>query len=278
MNKVVLNYAHFCAKVNKDLHRYYTIDDKLLKSLSNNYVWFSDPQKFNDPFDYNLSFNFENNTAEEIDLLLNDLNNSLPENHHLKKRENDLPAIRKIWIENPKLLYQIAEAINNSMAENLGVCCFSERDDIVLMWSHYGNKHRGVCLSFDIEEDKSLFGEFSFAVEYPVTYPQFNAIKEKEADDYLKRLFLYATKSSEWSYEKEVRVIRNGGNPPHRGAVRFNKNALKGIRFGYQSTLDDRNLVKNVMDGAGGYEHVRFYLAKLKHLDFGIEYEEILKQ
>jgi len=190
-----------------------------------------------------------------------------------------LQANIKKWIEQPELLYQKAKNINNRLAKNLGVCCFSEKDDIVLMWSHYGNKHQGLCLSFDIEEDKSLFGEFPFAVEYPSTYPQFNAIREKGTGDYLKRLFLYATKSIEWSYEKEVRIIRNDGNPPFRGAVVFaKKKALKAIKFGYQSTSDDRNLVKNVLNGATGYDHVRFYLAKLKHLNFGIEYEEIFQK
>jgi hypothetical protein len=124
----------------------------------------------------------------------------------------------------------------------------------------------------------SIFNEFPFAVEYPAIYPQFNAIREKDTRNNLKRLFLYATKSCEWSYEKEVRIIRNDGNPPYRGAVVFAKKALKAIKFGYQSTPDDRNLVKNVVNGATGYEHVRFYLAKLKHLDFGIEYEEIFNQ
>ena len=270
-----LNYEYFCAKINNELHRYHTIDELLLESLSDNYVWFSDPKKFNDPFDYNLSYNFENNNPGEIISYLKEIYDKLPDNHHLKRSEKDLLTIKETWIANPTLLYKVAENINNCLAKNLGVCCFSEKDDIVLMWSHYGNKHQGLCLTFDIEKDEPLFGEFPFAVEYPETYPQFNAIREKGTEDYLKRLFLYATKSSEWSYEKEVRIIRNDGNPPFRGAVMFAKKALKAIKFGYKSTTDDRNRVKDVLNGATGYDHVRFYLAKLKHLSFGIEYEEI---
>ena len=29
-----------------------------------------------------------------------------------------------------------------------GVCCFSEKKDDILMWSHYADGHKGFCLEF----------------------------------------------------------------------------------------------------------------------------------
>jgi hypothetical protein len=37
-----------------------------------------------------------------------------------------------------------------------GVLCFSESWRSTLMWAHYGDKHKGICLGFEIEDNDNL--------------------------------------------------------------------------------------------------------------------------
>jgi hypothetical protein len=71
------------------------------------------------------------------------------------------------------------------------------------MWAHYGDRHRGVCLGFDVDDAHCR----------PVGY-----IPDRLADvlnekprlgdlNFEKLLLIMTTKSSEWSYEKEQRLI-----------------------------------------------------------------------
>ena len=52
-----------------------------------------------------------------------------------------------------------------------GVLCLSECHDDILMWSHYGDSHRGICLEFKAT-NTALFGEAQ-RVKYAETYTDF---------------------------------------------------------------------------------------------------------
>jgi hypothetical protein len=54
-------------------------------------------------------------------------------------------------IDVTELLSSLSE-VTNVFLKNSSVACFSESCDNFLMWSHYANGHRGVCLEFDIKE------------------------------------------------------------------------------------------------------------------------------
>ncbi len=40
--------------------------------------------------------------------------------------------------------------VSAGVRASLGVICFSERSDSLLMWSHYADNHNGICIEFDI--------------------------------------------------------------------------------------------------------------------------------
>ena len=35
----------------------------------------------------------------------------------------------------------------------LKISCFSEEPDNMLLWSHYGNKHTGICIGFKVYQE-----------------------------------------------------------------------------------------------------------------------------
>jgi hypothetical protein len=84
--------------------------------------------------------------------------------------------------------------------------CFSRRWDSILMWSHYADRHKGICLGFDVDD------EIARPVEY-VAAPKMvgNMMVADRADFKLDEGEAIVsrwleTKFVGWSYEEEVRV------------------------------------------------------------------------
>jgi len=99
------------------------------------------------------------------------------------------------------------ESFRAGFARDYGLICMTENDWSPVMWAHYADRHRGVCYRFDVRESHRL------KVRYK---------KELHSPEELKHLppmgqlrGLLSTKSSEWRYEREHRVI-----VPLRDAVR----------------------------------------------------------
>lgn len=256
-----------CFRLNKCLHRFQRIDQNLFNSLIYNYQWFSNPKDFNDPYDCNIELDY-NNTPKEIESFIREVNH----NNNDLKDESYIVERTKQFIENPELMTLLSKQQDEKIVSKMGLCCFSERDDSLLMWSHYGDSHKGVCLSFDFREDLNFF-TVPYCVEYPEKYPKINFINEKQ-NSKLYRL-QFATKSKEWQYEQEIRIIKDERKPPYRHDVKFKKEALSSIKFGYKSLEIDQIKIKSILKQVGGYEHVKFCKAKLKRFEFGMEYEEI---
>lgn len=83
-----------------------------------------------------------------------------------------------------------------------GLICFSRAWNNPLLWSHYGDKHRGLCLGFDVPD--SLLT----SVRYVKGMRRINilspATKKQAVDRLLDRLRY--TKYEGWKYEDEVRL------------------------------------------------------------------------
>jgi hypothetical protein len=83
------------------------------------------------------------------------------------------------------------------------------------MWSHYSNCHKGIVLEFDenhpflCQFEQSNFSE-NIEVEYtserPELYIESFDITPEESMEVSKKILF--TKSTEWSYEEEYRIIR----------------------------------------------------------------------
>jgi hypothetical protein len=92
---------------------------------------------------------------------------------------------------------QIRAALQNykmEMSTRFGLICFCEDWYNPLPWSHYADKHRGMCLGFDVD-DRCLR-----AVKYVEERPNLQMPLTKESAEGL--LF---TKYRDWQYEKEWR-------------------------------------------------------------------------
>ncbi|MGD9126138.1 MAG: DUF2971 domain-containing protein [Planctomycetia bacterium] len=106
-----------------------------------------------------------------------------------------------------------------------GVCCFAERNDNLLMWSHYSDSGRGFCLEFRTEHEPfSKLHKVKYVSDIPVL-----SLYSMLANRGYKQWFdLFCTKSEDWSYEQEWRAFHAEAGT----AFGYESQALKAIYFG----------------------------------------------
>ena len=256
----------------KYLYRYQQIDKLFLRSLKKSYQWFSNPLTFNDPYDCNLNRGL---------LLEHDKGLMF---QHYKSYNNELKLNRSTFFSDRELMERVEEMYNDSDAlykrvydaikkhiQELGICCFSKSDDILLMWSHYSDKHSGICLKFDVDKDPDFFFvlyEVVYSKEFPI-YNYYQDVKQKGYRGPTRlRYHSIATKSSDWVYEEEVRVVKDVSHGKYRGEIGFKKEALVEVVFGYNTKEKDINSVIDLLR-KNNYT-ASFYKMKLKENDYGL--------
>ncbi|MDO4332786.1 MAG: DUF2971 domain-containing protein [Eubacteriales bacterium] len=93
-------------------------------------------------------------------------------------------------------------AASRNLQRTVFIACFSERPDSLLMWGHYANNHRGICVGYDL---KKLIENYDcLPVIYEEELPQ-NINNAHILKDTL-------TKYRDWEYEKEWRIIKTDEN------------------------------------------------------------------
>lgn len=94
---------------------------------------------------------------------------------------------------------------------SVAILCFSEAFDSIPMWSHYADSHSGLCIGYDAECNffNSMYScnySENVGVLKPVTYtktrPQFLL-----PCDLVNNTGDWFVKSTDWSYEKEHRIL-----------------------------------------------------------------------
>jgi len=242
---------------NGELPRYiykYTDIESLKLILEDSTLKFSKPSDFNDPFDCNITIDTENSTEEineYIEMLKKGRNLTVEQINTLKEKYH-----------NPKTLFELTNKSVKQSKESFGVSCFSRLNGNILMWSHYSEKHKGVCLKFDLLADAEFFMT-PFIVEYNNKYPKYNYIRNPVG----LAQFLLKTKSIDWEYEKEIRVMKEG-----HGLYGFNKKALVEIIFGARTSYSDRNEIRELLNKLE-YNKTTIRNAKISETDFKLEIE-----
>ncbi len=91
-----------------------------------------------------------------------------------------------------------------------GVSCFSKTYRSILMWSHYADDHKGICVEVLIDEE--------LCREKNIDIVEINYMKSIAtiADPGADAKSLLSRKLFPWKYEKEIRLFSNGKNSQKR--------------------------------------------------------------
>jgi hypothetical protein len=194
-----------------------------LDVLERRRIRFTQPAAFNDPFEFkpyiesaasqdHLREYVEQNFDEILSRELKEypiLSKLLPGESAidlLRPLKSCIPGLFQLM--EPHFLPGVSTAINSALNANVGVLCLSEIRDSLLMWGHYTDNHEGFVIGFD--QNHPFFSmrrgpedEFGFLrqVKYCHSRPRVTMANTTGTE-------WFETKSDEWAYEKEWRMMR----------------------------------------------------------------------
>lgn len=223
------------------LYKYRTFSNLTLDMLIEDHLYFADPSTFNDPLDTNPSL--------KIDVDSNVLENILEHLVEERIRAEMSAAAKSLRYNGPRTLEHIAKHSRDSVARmlsdirynannpeyevedslqfllgqyvesellrryNRGVFSLGERSDCPLMWSHYGDQHRGVCVGYSVPLDAAGdLHKISYRGSRLVPASDVAAMVngDQAARERVDKAVL-TKKAKDWGYEKEWRLIGERG-------------------------------------------------------------------
>lgn len=251
----------------------------LLELLKNDKMWLSNPEDFNDPFDCAITLISKQieveNFRHRIDNIINDLECEFTddERDYIKKSIDPAYELSKIYAKKfiptdktPKKLIEAlskpeeyAKVISDALKEeaddfyptllkdikkNMRITCFSEKNDSILMWSHYADNHRGLCVEYDFKgsEYRNPLKQFLYPVIYETKV--FDATKSFLPCSRCTDLFRHAaiTKYQDWSYENEWRYVDVSVMPGSSPSSYLNVTKPKSVYLGAKTDEEDDDI------------------------------------
>lgn len=208
-------------------------------------VFLSPPSDFNDPFDCRVTKNHHLlNTNERIEKYIEkgikgNLEYLKSQNRNIEFEENHLRERLKNLDEYQKHF----EAIDIEYTDKyLGVLSLSERWNSILMWSHYGDFHKGYCIGFEEEimRTSGFFGKGG-RVTYTNNLPKIDPIDD--GGKIMTSFYQTHFKAKEWEYEEEYRLTKlffdKPNEEPNRIAV-LPDNCIREVIIGLNTSKEHR--------------------------------------
>lgn len=141
--------------------------------------------------------------------------------------------------------------LKQTMSRRFGIICMSSSWHHPLLWSHYADKHQGICLGFDVPDH--LVTEIQY-VDDRITLQRLGKSSISELTEHDMRRVLF-TKFKSWEYESEYRVFCSLERSDPVSDLHFRSFhpdfELKEVLVGERSGAS-RARVNRVLDDLGG--------------------------
>ena len=144
-------------------------------------------------------------------------------------------------VDEKELIYSgqnVRDLFLQMYAKSTGIICMSAQWSSPLMWAHYGEKHTGVCLGFDVPDDADLFAKVNY-VNKPLSFKANRSLPNLGLS-HQTVLNILTTKFAHWEYEREYRLFASMGESDIDGQyyLPFSDSlVLREIIIGYQCTI-----------------------------------------
>ena len=269
-------------------YKYRAMNTNLIESLCWDKIFYASPATFNDPLDCKM-FSIENNSSiEELRKIYARL--KFPrtlKNAEKNIRGKDIEAkikplleemAKSIVIDNlnrmsynstdPEYTCTPEDAETGILTSNIlselrehysrGVFCFSKDGKNMLMWSHYGDEHKGICIGYSNDRKPTpnirpvIYGKYG-VIKTSSLYKAFVKNDKDEQTTIENEILL--KKSSAWRYEKEYRLISSTGLQDSL--------KLEEITFGLRCPDEVRHTIIKMMEGRR--QEIKYYEMVLTH-------------
>jgi len=293
----------------------YTDEAGAQKILANRTLRFARPSEMNDPFDvyiddlFGIDMNefFEESVIQIFDLMQDDPNLcaskfgvSLAEAEAISALLKKAPDAEREKLKNifrnldmakfdPEF-EKIRENVKKSrdhfvkVFSSYGIFCATKNYNNLLMWAHYADKHKGVVFGFKADLEKDSFLRLMEPVRYSDERPyviQDTNSEMKSEDSGLEKARkatqrLLHTKSTQWSYEEELRLAIPDQVKPDEVAsfLKFHPHELVEVYLGYR--MKDESINKIIDLAKTLNPKVQAYSAKLSKRKYALDFERIV--
>ncbi|MEI6135772.1 MAG: DUF2971 domain-containing protein [Desulfomonile sp.] len=230
----------------RTLYKYRAINARTFSLLVNREVYFARSDKLNDPYDCQVS------VIAAIDEAIAQTRDQISNN----------------VAERLERLKKLSEVLANLEGETrkVGVLSLSKDNLNVLMWSHYADEHRGLCIGFRFSPEITQIHEMNRIIgTNPCHYCKSNPFADffeefVKAEELIPwKEFWQAilsigmvSKSMWWQPENEVRVLRT-----EPGLVRFRPEELVEVIFGMRIGEQYKKTIRNILS-ADDWIHVKY--------------------
>lgn len=230
-------------KLPKRLYKYRAFSNRLLDMLVEDELYYANPSDFNDPLDSRPTLAADLD-VDQLEQLLGDLVEQRTKAEmsaaakairyrgpktleHIARHSRGKAAqlIREVEYAAGNPIYEVEDPhrflLGQYLEEELlrrydrGIVSFGSRANCPLMWSHYGDQHRGICAGYSVPDDarsslhKISYGGSRNVNASDVAAMETNAAARRRVDD-----AVLLQKASSWRYEREWRLIGTRGSQP----------------------------------------------------------------
>ena len=257
------------------LYKYRDLSIRTLRMLVADELYFANPRTFNDPLDTRpaLQSDVDEAKLEHIVRVLverreqsqledaartMDLGGSRAaeyiERHSQRRAEQHVRNINYYATEpdydtEEYRRFLLSESIESELLGQYekGIVSFAERANCPLMWSHYGDQHRGICVGYSVPPDAvDEVHKVQYGGSRRVQASRVAAMLDG-SDDARTQVdeAVLLRKAESWSYEQEWRLVGRRG--PHASILE-----MEEVVFGLKCDAIGEYIVMKVLHGRAG--------------------------
>jgi hypothetical protein len=160
-----------------------------------------------------------------------------------------------------KSLRDAFRKMKREMSENRGLLCFSSKWRNPVIWSHYADRHKGLCLGFDLAD--ASVGPVSYSGRRLAV--ELDSLKSPRglSEDYVRKIFF--TKYAHWKYENEYRGFVTLDEVDETTGLYFaefsERFILRQVIVGAESTISRECLSEALGENQQNVEQIKARLA-----------------
>lgn len=262
------------AKGSRKLYKYRAFNNIALDTLIDDRVFFADPSTFNDPLDTRPSLEtdidadaleailiqlVEQRVASEMEAAAKTIRYKGPKTiSHItasskRQAKEKVAEVRYLAtdpeydVEDPER-YLFGQYVENELLRRYGkgIVSLAERSSCPLMWSHYGDQHRGICIGYSVPNgaEDNLY-KVSYGGSRLIAASDVEAMlagdlqARRRVDD-----AVITKKASDWRYEREWRLVGPRGlqdSPLELEDVTFGMRCTRAAQYAVVKALEDRS-------------------------------------
>lgn len=170
---------------------------------------------------------------------------------------------------------EVFKRFANAWGQRYGLLCFTKTWQNPVMWAHYGDRHYGLCLGFDIQDDLAeevKYRKTRMKYILDVNKPQFGIGNQD-----IRQTIL--TKFADWEYEQECRILLPLAGQQREGEHYFRRwnhqFALREVLIGARCHLTTENIVPLIVRPA---QPVSIRKVRPGFTQFRMEYQQQVRE